>query len=285
MASLPTAPPDRPDARDCAAEHRGGEPAPGSGLALLPTGNHTSRRGRSGRWQRAGCGRRGTETALFVAPDNGVLTYPLRCQPARRVISLGQAAERYFRHPVSATFHGRDLFAPIVAHLAAGLALDALLDTATAHTLLELPVVEPMAEQEAQGDPTLRLHVLDADRFGNLITNLTPRRWEQWQRTIGANAQTAAASVQVSVGETQWQGLARTFADVVAAARSPTGAARDAWRSPCATAARRNCSADALRPPADELGRTPCPAWRMREVRRSTGHTRQRLFDTRTAML
>src|SRR5581483_4316382 len=67
-----------------------------------------------------------TEQSRFVAPDNGVLTAPLRQNPARRVLILGEAARPYFRHPVSATFHGRDLFAPIAAHLAAGLPLEAL---------------------------------------------------------------------------------------------------------------------------------------------------------------
>ena len=72
----------------------------------------------------------GTPDAIFVAPDNGVLTYVWRAALERwgpeacRVVEL---AERRFWLPrVSSTFHGRDIFAPVVAHLARGAALDAL---------------------------------------------------------------------------------------------------------------------------------------------------------------
>src|SRR5580698_8359024 len=55
----------------------------------------------------------------FVAPDNGVLAMIFaREKHKMRVISN----ERYFRHPVSQTFHGRDIFAPVAAHIASGVA-------------------------------------------------------------------------------------------------------------------------------------------------------------------
>ena len=59
----------------------------------------------------------------FVAPDNGVLDWALR-SPGAVVHALKD--ERYFRQPVSRTFHGRDVFAPVAAHLARGVAIQAL---------------------------------------------------------------------------------------------------------------------------------------------------------------
>src|SRR5579863_1874272 len=56
----------------------------------------------------------------FVAPDNGVLTILYDAVGVREVREI--TASRYFRRPVSRTFHGRDIFAPVAAHLANGLA-------------------------------------------------------------------------------------------------------------------------------------------------------------------
>ena len=157
-----------------------------------------------------------TEQSRFVAPDNGVLTAPLRQNPARRVLILGEAARPYFRHPVSATFHGRDLFAPIAAHLAAGLPLESLGEPlADSKSLVEIAIPEPLSERTEAGRPALRLHVLYTDRFGNLITDLTAPRWEAWQRKIGSAADSEdAARLTIETGTTQWKGIARTFADV-----------------------------------------------------------------------
>ena len=55
----------------------------------------------------------------FVAPDNGLLSMVLDAHPRARVREI--TANRYFREPVSHTFHGRDIFAPVAAHLATGL--------------------------------------------------------------------------------------------------------------------------------------------------------------------
>ncbi|HLV79951.1 MAG TPA: SAM-dependent chlorinase/fluorinase [Chthonomonadaceae bacterium] len=151
-----------------------------------------------------------TDTGLFVAPDNGVLTLPLLQFPARRAIRLGEAARRYFRQPVSATFHGRDVFAPIAAHLAAGVAPESLGESVPPELLFTLSVPEPQAGRDAEGRPTLHLHVLYADRFGNLITDLTAARWAAWEQEVGD----LDAGVTVQAGETRWQGLARTFAEV-----------------------------------------------------------------------
>src|SRR5580704_10785295 len=57
----------------------------------------------------------------FVAPDNGLLTMVLKANPGAKVREIN--AVQYFRKPVSSTFHGRDVFAPVAARLARGLAV------------------------------------------------------------------------------------------------------------------------------------------------------------------
>jgi S-adenosylmethionine hydrolase len=156
-----------------------------------------------------------TEIALFVAPDNGVLTLPLRHQAPERAVRLTERAQPYFRQPLSATFHGRDVFAPIAAHLAAGVPLDALGDEVPPDNLVRLPLPVPYTTHNAKGRPRLLLHVLYVDRFGNLITDLERSEWERWQtglQTQGADTKTASITVQA--GSRRWQSLARTFADV-----------------------------------------------------------------------
>lgn len=102
---------------------------------------------------------------LLVCPDNGIAGLYLRAYPpdAARVIENPDI----LRYPVSATFHGRDVFAPAAAHLAAGMPLDAL--GARAHDLVELALPVP-----AEIPGGISGTVIHSDRFGNLITNIRP---------------------------------------------------------------------------------------------------------------
>lgn len=102
--------------------------------------------------------------ARFVAPDNGVLSPVLEAGEAAAVHALTRP--EFFRHPVSRTFHGRDVFAPVAGHLANGVPLAALGPPVTDPVRLALPRPEPRPDGGAAGE------VLHVDRFGNLITNL-----------------------------------------------------------------------------------------------------------------
>ena len=102
---------------------------------------------------------------LFVAPDNGLLSYVLDREPDARVFHLTD--ERRFRHPVSTTFHGRDVFAPVGAALAAGAAPESL------GTEIADPVRLAPLRPTAEADGTLRGRVLQVDRFGNCVTSFT----------------------------------------------------------------------------------------------------------------
>jgi hypothetical protein len=104
---------------------------------------------------------------LLVAPDNGLLTRVLEEAGAWRAISIQEPA--YLHHPVSRTFHGRDVFAPAAAHLAGGVPVDALGPAVTDPVRLALPAftIQPEAIVGA---------VVHVDRFGNLVSNI-PAHW------------------------------------------------------------------------------------------------------------
>lgn len=125
-----------------------------------------------------------TPSALFVAPDNGILSYVVDDlfaveTPATRtasgltevVFKTGLEAvaitdPRFWRRPVSPTFHGRDVFAPV----AAGLSLDIAIYEfgSKINSLHVLPISKPSLDPEG----ILFGRVLHIDRFGNLITNI-----------------------------------------------------------------------------------------------------------------
>lgn len=102
----------------------------------------------------------------FVAPDNGVLS--LIYQREERLNARNITADHYFLQPVSQTFHGRDIFAPVAAYLAKGVDPEKFGEEVTDYVRFNAPKPKPVNES------TLRGIVLKADRFGNLITNITP---------------------------------------------------------------------------------------------------------------
>jgi S-adenosyl-L-methionine hydrolase (adenosine-forming) len=103
---------------------------------------------------------------LFVAPDNGLLSLVYEREPECEVREI--TAEHYFLKPVSHTFHGRDIFAPVAAWLSKGIAPENFGERITDYCRLELPRPQRTDAQH------FRATVLKADRFGNLITNLAP---------------------------------------------------------------------------------------------------------------
>jgi len=113
----------------------------------------------------------------FVAPDNGVLSAVFRESPPKKVVELTE--RKYALPTVSRTFEGRDRFAPAAAYLAKGIALVALGKGISNYQLLEMPKVAA-TESELSGE------VVRVDRFGNLITNIDRRAFEQFadQRAI-----------------------------------------------------------------------------------------------------
>jgi len=108
-----------------------------------------------------------TERHHFVAPDNGVLS--LIYGREERVHVRHVSAQHYFLQPISNTFHGRDIFAPVSAYLSKGVDSEKFGDEITDYVKFNAPKPKPVDQQ------TLKGVVLKADRFGNLITNITPQ--------------------------------------------------------------------------------------------------------------
>lgn len=105
-----------------------------------------------------------TSGGYFVAPDNGVLSYVLAREQVLEAVELTNS--RYWLPQVSATFHGRDVFSPVGAHLLRGVPINEL--GRPVSNLVTFPI--PTAERQLDG--RLRGHVLHIDRFGNIITNI-----------------------------------------------------------------------------------------------------------------
>ena len=141
----------------------------------------------------------GTERAiLFVenqgqrllAPDNGCWTALV--EPAQPLTVLRVAEQRYWRPQVSATFHGRDIFAPVAGHLTLG--LDPRQLGPRAHEWVKLVAAVPV-----QADDSLIGEVVYVDPFGNLITNIPEawmRRWQDRTLHITVNDQVVPTRVR-----------------------------------------------------------------------------------------
>jgi S-adenosylmethionine hydrolase len=145
---------------------------------------------------------RGGDGRLYVGPDNGLLAVAADAQGGvEQAVEL--AEEKYMLTPVSRTFHGRDIFSPAAAHLAAGVELEELgpaLDPAGL-VRLELPVAQI-------GQTRIRATALYVDRFGNIQLNLTSKDLERVGIVPGTK-------VEVEIRfERYFAVAARTFADV-----------------------------------------------------------------------
>lgn len=98
----------------------------------------------------------------FVGPDNGLLSFIFRDKS--RVFALTN--ERYFRLPISTTFHGRDIFAPVAAHLSRGVRAEEFGPPVSDFICL-LEINARVFEGGVEGA------VIHIDRFGNIVTNIT----------------------------------------------------------------------------------------------------------------
>ena len=101
-----------------------------------------------------------------MAPDNGILTYVFEENPGFEAYEI--TAEHYYRKPVSPTFHGRDIFAPIAAWISRGVPLHQIGSPLQDPFRLKLHAIQKVKDTLIQGQ------ILAVGQFGNLITNLKP---------------------------------------------------------------------------------------------------------------
>ena len=140
---------------------------------------------------------------MFVGPDNGLLM-PAAERAGGVVQAVDIARSRFRLEPVSATFHGRDIFAPVAAHLAAGVPLGEAGDPLDPGELIELHLPSPLREEGV-----LVTHVLQVDRFGNLQLDAGHEHLDGTGLRLGH-----PVSVQSVAGGGDRVQYVRTFADV-----------------------------------------------------------------------
>jgi S-adenosylmethionine hydrolase len=147
--------------------------------------------------RRAVCAK--TASGVLVGPDNGLLT------PAAERAGVQQVVEctdpTYWLPVAGPTFHGRDIFAPVAAHLSLGVPLERLGNQGVRLTPLVLP--EPQREAGRESPRVLGL-VIHVDRFGNLITNVAAADLEGFPRQ----------QLSVSIAGVALRGLVSSYAAV-----------------------------------------------------------------------
>ncbi len=111
---------------------------------------------------------------LFIGPDNGVLSFAFRRQKPLDVYAADNVD--YYRKTVSATFHGRDIFAPLGAHLANNVDISSL--GSSCFDFISLPWPAPREEKEA-----IYAEIIYIDHFGNAFTSITGEMLARQGRT------------------------------------------------------------------------------------------------------
>ncbi len=163
-----------------------------------------------------GTGRRAiivrTPQACFVAPDNGVLSYVIQQSLAGPVAKKGRVSiteglkpgadieavqitnPKFWRSPVSPTFHGRDIFAPVVALLSLGFPPVEFGEPVTSVEML------PLSQPARRPDGSLVGHIIHIDGFGNLVTDIK-------------SDDLPGESLLIEIGDRLFAGLNHTYAE------------------------------------------------------------------------
>jgi len=136
---------------------------------------------------------------VLMAPDNGLLSVALAQVSPTRLVNVTNGA--YFRHPVSMTFHGRDVLAPVAAHLTLGVDVGKL----------GRPVADPVQLTDAAprrvADNVLEGSIVHVDHFGNLITNIS-------RKDLAALDPSGDAVLEVGLADAVIEGIHGAYTEV-----------------------------------------------------------------------
>jgi S-adenosylmethionine hydrolase len=157
---------------------------------------------------------RSASGALLVGPDNGLLSVAWEALGGVDT-AFEITSKDVILSPVSDVFHGRDVFAPAAAHLAAGMGPEEVGPALDASSLVRVEIPEPEVDPGA-----IRCRVLDIDRFGNLQLNVRPSHLEA--AGIADRADVRVDSAEVS----ELALLVETYAEVQ---QGRYGVVTDAW--------------------------------------------------------
>lgn len=139
---------------------------------------------------------------FFLAPDNGVLSLILDKANPEKIIKVEN--KTYFLNTVSDTFHGRDIFAPVAAHLSKGVKIDCLGTEINVRQTVNINLQGPY--QSETGD--LIGEIIFVDRFGNLITNIDRQSINQLKGSKSDR------DLRIWVAKHQINGLSSSYQDV-----------------------------------------------------------------------
>jgi S-adenosylmethionine hydrolase len=184
-----------------------------SALAFMPAGVHLAvvdpEVGAVGdRARRAVALRTAREDRLLVGPDNGLLALAAEAfDGVVEAVDIGRSPERL--EPVSTTFQGRDVFAPVAAALAAGEQLAGVGEPIGVEDLRQLEL-----SQAAVHDGRLRVHVLHVDHFGNVILDATHEQLASVGVRLGQTLRVRTPEVRDGHDDGHEVRYTSTFADV-----------------------------------------------------------------------
>lgn len=136
-----------------------------------------------------------TSQAILIGPDNGLLSLAAQASEVKRIVHLTD--EQYFLPQRSHTFHGRDVFAPIAAHVSLGVPLESFGRSLPAMERLSIPPVTYRQD-------SLLGSVIYVDHFGNAITNITEAELRPFSRN----------TLLVSIDAVHICGIEATYATV-----------------------------------------------------------------------
>jgi S-adenosyl-L-methionine hydrolase (adenosine-forming) len=171
-------------------------------IGYMPVGVHMAVVDPQVGTERRGIALRTADGRALVGPDNGLLSLAWeRCGGVELAVDISRSPHRL--EPVSATFHGRDVFAPVAARLATGAELADAGDPLEPGELATVEVPRPRQE-----DGAVVAHALAVDRFGNAGLNVSHDELAGTGITLGGTVE-----LEVS-GERYLATYAQTFADV-----------------------------------------------------------------------
>ncbi len=140
-----------------------------------------------------------TEDYIFIAPDNGVLSLVLQKEKVKVKEIIEITNKKYFLKPVSDTFHGRDIFSPVAAHLSKGVPLRNF-----GKRIEKIKELKITTSEMKKGKLIGR--IIHIDRFGNLVTNI--------DREIPSKLKIKNEKVKIEIGKRKIVGIKRSYVSV-----------------------------------------------------------------------
>ncbi|MBM4067147.1 MAG: SAM-dependent chlorinase/fluorinase [Planctomycetes bacterium] len=163
-----------------------------------------------------------TKDYFFLVPDNGILSFIVQEERPESIIRVTNS--KYFLPSLSYTFHGRDVFAPVAAHLSLGIKTQQL--GIRINQLEQLDVPKPVLKIAGRVEG----QIIYIDRFGNLITNVTKeylvkgvggqkpevgsKKQDAFKKTSKEKILSQLCTMETTIGKKKILGLSKTYTDV-----------------------------------------------------------------------